>query len=1388
MRALSGFLVLLFSWQLWAQGCSGLFTVPLQSHRANSTITMCGSDMVRIQGDNDGVLDFANHGSSCSNWPDDSCGSGTDCSISGQTGSGLTLPSFRYTSANGNNNVSNNRVLGQGSYNTDSYPNFRLNSSGSVSFSTNYDEYFFKNVSLDSSAIMTLRGGQTYWMEKLDMNSSSEIRVTGSGTAVLYILKRLTMNSSARINASGNADQLFIGVTDFQSKGLVMDSSTELKAAVYVDGEVTMDSSAIITGALSSGDLRMNSSTQIVYDSDAQNVDVDGVCTAQSVNFVLSRGAGSKDANTCGFETFTLNVEDDAGDPVTDYTGSVSFSTSNNQGYWFSADNHNDLTLSSPGDGGLDYTFHAEDNGQVSFNLLHTSAASLTVSVTDGTESANLGVNFVAKTAGEAWLIENQDMSLGSSSSPSGFHSISFAQTYDTPPIVLTNVATQYTDSVALRVRNVTRTGFEVRQVEAPGGNGTFGAIDVTYVAIEPGVHLMPDGSKLEACIIPTSAYQSRFLSGNSSESVSFSSGFGNAPGVISKIQTMANQFGAESGDLGEPWLTSVSWNVTNSQMNIAMERSETTNGSVSRPEALAYLAVEPDVYGNFTANAGQNVNYEFVQSDNEINGTFTGECTPPLVTQHTYSSPPYVVAGKNSRSESDGGWMRQCFNTNNTVNYSIDEDTSNDSERHHVSEKVGAVVFDEAFYGELINASCALDHFVVVQDSSALACPDAKPSVTVTAYCNDGSVKTDYTGDVSLSSASVGIDSNALSFFDAGSELTNSRYSFTGSDLGTRSFTFDYLNVASNLQVTATDVSSGIDGTSTTGTQFLAEALVISSQSNMACGSDQSQTLQVQAMRAGHASCSVLSGFSGNKVLKAWYQVDIDGDGVADDVATQMTLGGTNVDDAKPAANNLTLSFSSGSANLSLAYGNAVGRVLAVNLEHDQGSGSVLTSSSSGFVIYPDRFSLTTSSGCDENNPTACAAYTSAGVDFTLDVEAQCSNGQQALQYQQSGIDLSHTLVAPAGGDGAISVSSFNMASSQTSVDLSFNEVGVITLDAATSSDYMGVAAISGTSGGIGRFVPYALLMEVEQLGNLAPVSGSDFVYTGATNALGFGTVPKVKVKAVRYPLDLASPNLTSNYTLSGFFKLEPVNLTSVLPAVDREQTGTDGALLSVNGSGLTGFVDAADVPVGGEALLSLSTTGFTYLRASNSLINPFVPKLRLIMDEIRDQDGISNKVIAAGNQLVMDLSSSTETVRFGRLKIEDASGSEKEALTVPVVAEYYVSGGWEINTLDSETSLPIANVTLDFSATPALDGETAAQHNNMTSLLSGKGQVADDGIFQLTAPDIKGSLQLNYDVEDWLEFDWQADGGWDEDPSATAIFGIYSGHDKVIFRREGG
>ncbi len=56
------------------------------------------------------------------------------------------------------------------------------------------------------------------------------------------------------------------------------------------------------------------------------------------------------------------------------------------------------------------------------------------------------------------------------------------------------------------------------------------------------------------------------------------------------------------------------------------------------------------------------------------------------------------MVATINRHDGGDGGWVRRCLIENTRVNFTIDEDQYNDTERNHGGEAAGVAAFSQSF------------------------------------------------------------------------------------------------------------------------------------------------------------------------------------------------------------------------------------------------------------------------------------------------------------------------------------------------------------------------------------------------------------------------------------------------------------------------------------------------------------------------------------------------------------------------------------------------------------------------------------------------------------------------------------------------------------------
>jgi MSHA biogenesis protein MshQ len=380
------------------------------------------------------------------------------------------------------------------------------------------------------------------------------------------------------------------------------------------------------------------------------------------------------------------------------------------------------------------------------------------------------------------------------------------------------------------------------------------------------------------------------------------------------------------------------------------------------------------------------------------------------------------------------------------------------------------------------------------------------------------------------------------------------------------------------------------------------------------------------------------------------------------------------------------------------------------------------------------------------------------------------------ALNYgQESFVEqvlLTAALDQPAGGvdpglSGGTNITVFS-AGSGASSGVRYDEVGIIELSAAvTDGDYLGIgvpatAAIVGRSGYVGRFNParYAATLT-----NIVPACGATFTYSRQ---------PFNGTMTMEAQNGTAGGNVrTANYR-AGFVTLDPpTELVFV-----NDQTAAAYQLQTAS------FTQDFDTVTTGEALLALQ---FRWDMAQQA---PTVSTAQLT--------GITDEVTTLAGAPV---SIGSTSVRYGRVALNTAAGSELLNLGVPMRAEYYLNSSTEFvtNTTDSCTS----GVTLSFSdfADNLTVGETCVVDTGSpgdsaagcavagvaAQLFNGPPITGDFNLF-LQAPGAgnDGSVTVDAVVPDWLKFDWDTGVAGDENPSGRVTFGIFGGDESQVYRRE--
>ena len=436
---------------------------------------------------------------------------------------------------------------------------------------------------------------------------------------------------------------------------------------------------------------------------------------------------------------------------------------------------------------------------------------------------AGIVVLFATTSSVYAWQIESQNITVASTFGGGGFTTINFRQTYATPPIVVATASNQGGDPSDLFITNVSTTGFQVAPVEPNANDGPHIAMNVAYVAVEPGTHTLPDGSLLEAGTINTTSVQHGVgVTGATAwTTVNFGSAFSAAPALVANIQSHNNESANPPGTSSRPFISVAVNNVNASSVDLAIERSESGSGSITLNETIGYIAVENGASGSLLDNAATLLQYEAFTAPNPIRGWSNGCFNQPF--GNTYSSPPRVVATKTSRLESDGGWLRRCFLSNTQVGLEVDEDRDTNNERSHVGERGALLVFERDFDASLQPDLLLVKTGQTISDPYSTTNPKAIPGATVNyqfTITNQGDGAADNNSTLitdpipvpaSLVVTDIGAAGSGPVLFSEGSPPSSLTYSYVSLASTTDDLSFSNDNAAS-FNYTPTADANGVD------------------------------------------------------------------------------------------------------------------------------------------------------------------------------------------------------------------------------------------------------------------------------------------------------------------------------------------------------------------------------------------------------------------------------------------------------------------------------------------------------------------------------------------------------------------------------------------------
>ncbi|MBA6380098.1 MULTISPECIES: DUF6701 domain-containing protein [unclassified Colwellia] len=1022
---------------------------------------------------------------------------------------------------------------------------------------------------------------------------------------------------------------------------------------------------------------------------------------------------------------------------------------------------------------------------------------------------------------------------------------------FDTPfsvaPVVFSLPTTaSNSDRLALRISNVTESGFDIAQVEspekanpsAPAGNI---AQTVDFLAIVEGDYDLDGGAKMRVSTLDTKRFQGRYFSGSSWDTVDITDlGFSQPPSIIASIQTMNNEPNVNNPDgpfpISEPFLVTAIRSVTKTQFNMALDRAETNTGTIASNETIGYLAITQGVIGQLT----DDIRYESFQTGNNIEGLNSCRIFNLI---GSYSDNPLIIATQNTRNGGDGGWLKRCAISPVNVGFSIVEDSDRDTDTYHTNEQAGGLALVGTFKDFTNNCGDPIiDHYEIEHDGSGLTCEAESIIIKACADADCNTVNLDAT-DVELA--------------------INGMVNQTVTVVGRTGVSFDFTNPgAATLSLDQTykcknDASASCDVVfEDTGFRFFSdtEGTAIPEQLSAKPSNTgyKASTLKVQAVKKNPTTGACQAAFIDSNTIEM-LATCVDPNECA---GSQVTINNLSTDIPIKTLNNaasktytgVALNFSNeavNSAEFIFTYPDA-GKVqlhARYNIRDENGdpTGNYMLGSSSAFVVRPLGFYINVN-----GNPKAQSAnqvnsaFKKAGDDFTTSLTAvqwQATDDSDGNGIPDTGADLSDntttvnfgneatsenaiitdSLYLPTlGTEGVLTNVSFTDFSNGIATNgvnnnksMTYDEVGIVKFAAnLTNGTYLGAGDITGVAPYVGRFIPHHFelttgldgdLMSVCDINN--PFPAMTFAYSGqmsrtstssisSKGSLQYQFAPELFITAKSSICPSGTCTTTSNYT-GDFIKLLPSNVTYITPTEDADTLDLLGAKVKLTANLSEGvFLEES----GGVITYAFNAEdNFVYLRDQNTEITPFPAKIELGIAAVSDTDSVV-AIDSDGdtdNGRLWALNPEGKEIRFGRASLNNSFGPETSRIGQVLSVEYFDGTNFVLADTDTCIQYNSTNVSfgslndvgLDSADIPAVSGAFV----DIDDLPNG---VTRQIVLPAVASGNQGKVEVIYNIYPWLQYDWHWNGvevkTLNENPSAIATFGVFRGNDRVILWRE--
>lgn len=519
------------------------------------------------------------------------------------------------------------------------------------------------------------------------------------------------------------------------------------------------------------------------------------------------------------------------------------------------------------------------------------------------------------------------------------------------------------------------------------------------------------------------------------------------------------------------------------------------------------------------------------------------------------------------------------------------------------------------------------------------------------------------------------------------------------------------------------------------------------------------------------------------------------------------VTINNTAIGSSNASPTALNLSFdTNGQASISVNYPDAGKLQLDAQYIGSGNEQGLVMTGSDQFVSVPAGLCVKpvdASASCPSAD-MSCNAYRKAGQNFGMTVQAMawekdgdtdfCSGNVSTPNFSDQAMTLTSKVVAPniasGGHDGTLGVASYSHAIQANNLNSITNqtisEVGVFQIAAQASPNYLGAASSLnipiGYSTNIGRFVPDRFLVgDISVLPACGSFSYMDqpFPMSMSLKALNVGGAVTQNYFP---PFSLATAKLVGENNNNG------IDLQSRLSA------------LPVNAASWVQGVATVDGAY--RAYLNRVTPNVTTNLYQDG---PF--ELLDIGVQLMDNDPRPNGLYSYVASPDMDAATtgncancnakkiSTQILRHGRVVMDNTYGPETEILRMPTRVEYWNGANWVLNGDDSCTiatyglASQVDNAALGYNFDPDLiTGQSINRSGASSAFQAGQFDLLWRALTS-SGNLYRGQVTAPLDVPTWLEWYWNWNGVSPtslSDPRASAFFGRYRGHDRIIYWRE--